>query len=77
MQIDILPICKEIEKKMLSKIRNNFGSLVKVEHSLYISSSLIQLSVGLMLLYALYKIYINTPSNDVISEVKPYFQSKK
>ncbi len=77
MQIDILLICMETEEKMLSKIKNNFNTLVKVDHFLYISSSLIQLCVGLVLLYALYKIHINTPSNDIISEVTPYLQSKK
>ena len=77
MQIDILLICIETEEKMLIKIKNNFNTLVKVDHFLYISSFLIQLCVGLVLLYALYKIYINTPSDDIISKVKPFFQSKK
>jgi len=76
MQIDILPICIEIRGKMLVKIKNNFNTLVKVDRFLYTSSSLIKFCVELVL-YALYKIYINTPSNDIISEVKPFLQSKK
>ena len=58
---------------MLSKIKNNFNTLGKVDRFLYISSSLIQLCVGLVLLYALYKIYINTPSNDINKEAQQSF----